>query len=1005
MQAQSKNLMHPVAIIHLAHQIADKYWREKRGLRYPQFASLLSEHHPNVSETDYSHLTSKGRCTRALARALCEPAVQRRIEDKLNYPGLFACKSPDEVRQLVYARAWPSVATSAAKSTDCLLAPREPPREPWVLSVREERVARHLQSMCVQEGDHQIVCWADPPSVGASFIAHVLASTYLPMLGVRNVFLVQPYTGMMGDDLAPGGRPDPTRDDGAPFDQGMQQLATNLGLSPRPDPSELLKSLHQSRGVLFILQANHLAETERADDSLLGDLLNEALRPTARRPAGAPVPIVLIGRPGGARFGDELKLWLAGESVDFRTPAGSELPEYFEQHLQRFLRLRGSGAGPQDSIERLKRARESLGQHNGIRVLPSSVRMLAFFASNRAHLSCFDPTAGWQRLAGMEPADLPTDVQLHVAEVVGQIRKVRQGGQRNTPERALRWCSTAVHWFTEDAAEYLGPRLEPKSTLESFQRAMEPLQHLVQKIPSPNGGKPVYRADLALRVIVQDRWVQGDSLERAAVHHQIAQRLQALSHNKEMLPVEYPMRPHWGRSRMHWLSESLRHLMRSCEHAPRTLLPASARLEPPPVLLGPRGADGNWRPGYAQEVLDHCFGQLFWQQLNANQAAGRVHNRKLARQHGAYYLTAELLQLMSDGGRLGNPHWALDPALTGRYLREVAYAQLDLGDLHGARTSFEKLIAHWRSQGTEPADGIDFHLDLVLAQSALNELDAARVTLEMARRDFEALPSEGGDTVVRRNRLTTRTRLDARQAQLEYLSGKPEEALAILERIKATNPRAIARDVAHTYIATLGALAARDTLGGRERLHQAMALCIQNLFDNTSPGLHHGALGFRVSLGHLFRKLDMLDVAEVTLDQVCRDVQLYGCSERTYLAILLEAGRIVLAQGRPARAYAAYLRPCLDRARSCGHQRKARAALFYARQCIEQLLTAQASGLPQSRDRLAAELKGRGEPTEQDRGQSEGDGSTAAGTHFSPDAWIKRLGDRPQLQAELDQLV
>ncbi len=541
--------MHPTAIIHLAHQSAEKYWREERGLRHPQFEKLLAGHHPSLSPTDYSRLTSKGKCSSKLMLVLGRSEVQRRIEDALDYPGLFACRSPDEVKQLVYGRAYGrSVAISAAESSDCLLAPRDPPSEPWVLSAREGRVAEHLLSMCVQERDYQIVCWADPPPVGASFVAHVLASTYLPKMGVGNVFLVQPYAGMMHGGLMPGARPDPARDDGVPFDQGMQQLATNLGLSPRADPSEVLRSLHQSRGVLFVLQADHLAETARAGESLLGDLLYESQRPTTRRPAGAPAPIVLIGQPGGARVGRESK-WLVDESVDFRLPAGPELPEYFEQHLQRFLRLRGAGAGLQESIERLKRARESLGQHEGISVWPSSVRMLAFFASNRAHLSCFDPTAGWQRLAGMAPADLPIDVQLHVAEVVGQIRKVRQGGQRNTPERALRWCSTAVHWFTEDAAQDLGSRLEPKTTLESFQRAMKQLPHLVQEIPSPNGAAPVYRADLALRAVVQDRWVLGDPLDRAAVHHQIAQRLQASSHSKEMLPVAPTGRPPAGSSR------------------------------------------------------------------------------------------------------------------------------------------------------------------------------------------------------------------------------------------------------------------------------------------------------------------------------------------------------------------------------------------------------------------------------------------------------------------------
>jgi hypothetical protein len=165
------------------------------------------------------------------------------------------------------------------------------------------------------------------------------------------------------------------------------------------------------------------------------------------------------------------------------------------------------------------------------------------------------------------------------------------------------------------------------------------------------------------------------------------------------------------------------------------------------------------------------------------------------------------------------------------------------------------------------------------------------------------------------------------------LRGNFRAALGDYEFIAKKDAAAITRDVAHTYIATLGAL------GGDAYLQRSLTICLQNLFYNTSRGLHHAALGFRVALAHILRKTGMLDAAEATLDQVLSDILKFGCSERSYLAFLLEAGRVVSqSPQRVARAYAAYLRPCLDRAVSHRYLRTAGISLMEAERCLHTLL-------------------------------------------------------------------
>ena len=93
-----------------------------------------------------------------------------------------------------------------------------------------------------------------------------------------------------------------------------------------------------------------------------------------------------------------------------------------------------------------------------------------------------------------------------------------------------------------------------------------------------------------------------------------------------------------------------------------------------------------------------------------------------------------------------------------------------------------------------------------------------------------------------------------------------------------------------------------------------MALCFSALFRETSAGHHHEALGFRIALARILREQGNVIPAEHVLLSVQNDIYQFGCSERTYLSFLREAGRNLLDQGKAIRAYHAYLRPCLLRA-------------------------------------------------------------------------------------------
>lgn len=107
-----------------------------------------------------------------------------------------------------------------------------------------------------------------------------------------------------------------------------------------------------------------------------------------------------------------------------------------------------------------------------------------------------------------------------------------------------------------------------------------------------------------------------------------------------------------------------------------------------------------------------------------------------------------------------------------------------------------------------------------------------------------------------------------------------------------------------------------------DKQQEAFTLCLDNVVTFATRGEQHDALGFRISLGHNLRAQARFKTAERTLNSVHSDILRYGCSEWTYLSFLIEAGRLLIDQGRPVRAYASYLRTAFLRARARGYIRE-----------------------------------------------------------------------------------
>lgn len=914
--------MEPVQTIKYISQHYRKFWEKDCGIEnWRVFGELLKPEFPELTETQYGRMrSSKEPCPKLLIPVLRDSKVIARIEATLGLPGILQCSSEEQIDERISRVTAKSESESPRGLIDGgLIISNGVDIDEIGLCSNELGVVERLSGFLDRKNE-TLAQWQDLPRSGASLIAYVVAGQRALINGGEN-YLVLPFSSAANAYLH-GKPPDPTD---VPYDRALCSLKRLLELTPHATPQAILDRLIERGRTLFVLHPEVLEEEGRDRNSAMHKLVKAAEGRWSSRNKKC-IPVMLVGTSSSDRRATDT--WTANLSLEFSSEQDPERERFFELQWRRFCRYRGMERDAEAGSSRLKRGRRYYVSDTASSSWPSTLRIQAFFASNHKTFSYFDPTAGWARLAGMPLHDMPIDVQLHLFEAVHQLRSIPEPLKRQSQLRAIRWCSTAVYWLTTDAVIDLG-KLKPRTTYDTF---CSSINRQFVELEDVADDKHIFKMDLGLRAAVQDRWIHQAAYERACAHHHIAFRLFSSKDNKSLLGFEFPLQPHWGRSRLHFLAECIRHLIRTCDASSDPTVSArgtgETRWDESKFPEAPKKDLKGCNP---RQVINYCFGQLFWRELNGQRDSTNQPNRKLSLQHGVYHLTAELLQLMSDGNQLGKPHWALKPEYVPRYLLEVAFAQLDLGDLKGSKSTFEDLIRRTLAEQGDPFDVIDYQLEFTVVLASMDDLEQTRQMLldcQSRLNDLQSCHPASDPRIEQRL-----TRISARRAHLAYLEGNYEEALNECRFIEARAPDALVRDVAHVYISTLGA-----PDGEPSNLHVAMQVCVRQLFLNTSKGLHHEALGFRVALGHLFRKMALLEAAEEVLDGAYHDVLQYGCSERVYIAMLLEAGRILYYQGRYERAYAAYLRPCLVRARSRGYCRPAEQARRYAQYCLQALI-------------------------------------------------------------------
>lgn len=994
-------------ILKYIYEHYESYWKQKRNIGYKKFGLAIGV--PDIQAHEYTRtVQKKDKTPRRILARLDRGDTRHELSILLGVDiGIFDTHTEHALDEIITAKI--KQADSENDDDLCFVidgATSSGARQ--VLHNNELMVLDKIISL-IDAGSHDILLWPVSPIAGPSFLTVCIAKAWaLQHVGAK-AYVILPYRRpyQLIDNFDTVGRE-------KPFDSSLHQLGRLLGIS-KPQgriAPQIREKLIDQKSILFVMHADEISEIESTRYySAIHDLIRSAI---GRREQNAHTPIVLVGDSPFRPNSSAIKV---AHSVLDMLPirAANDRYHYFFAQWCRFCESRGNEQSDYVGA-RAKRARwyyfESKKDSD---VYPTDIRVRAFFASNYKMHSYFDPTAGWERLAGMPTQALPEDIRLHYRDVLYQL-KALPVGKRRPETRIVRWCSTAIYWLTEEAAIDLGRQIDfkgqngehelfrSKISVNSINSALQNIESIVQTrkfnqvFPADTAylristDQNVYFSRLSVKSIVQDIWKIDDPFDRSYAHFRVARRLYDARDDKEQLNHEFPVIPHWGRSRIFFLSECLRHLMRSCESSfeeknSRTIDPFSSEF--------PKGPEKLICGTSPVEVVNFCFGELYWRQLNGNRRVADVNNRSLSRRHGAYQLAAELLQLMSKDNILGMPHDALHERHISQYLREVSYVLLDLGELSASTDTFRRLTRYHEERG-EKLECVESKLDLVIVLTtagALVEADAVLQEVEQAR--LEDMSQEV-NAVQRRRIGTIRRRTRARRAHLCYLNNDIEEAEAIFRALPSTN---LVRETAHVYIATLG------RLNSEIYMNSAMNLCLRNLFSNSSEGLHHEALGFRIVLGHLFRKMNMLESAEACLDQVYIDILRFGCSERTYLAFLLEAGRIVSKQGRYLRAYAGYLRPAFDRALSRGYFRVARSAKKHACECLNFIMSSYFgySDGTQWSQYVRGDLLARGEFV----GMAK---LTSADPLFSFDFvsnedWALRLDSRDKLTEELENLT
>lgn len=896
--------------------------------------SLLSNlllDRPGADESRFLRLISGPGARQAKARTA--------VEESLGLDGLFSCTSRSEVIALI------SRSDRAVSSDSTVFLESAAPEEDYGLSSAEQNAIKYLVDEIVA-GDHPVFFWDVPFNSGASIVARNLWRAF----GVENPF--SQIAVMRPSDIT------------APYEAEIRKLTDGLEAKGYSVGSKrLLARAIQAENVLLVVLSPFVLDVTK-DTNSMRSLVKEFL---ARRDiwAGAS-QLLLVGHSEWVS-----KLGISGAEIHARRLMqylrfrGADRFVEFRNSWNRFSGLRRQ-IRSEESGSRMRRAATYYRTQNTDDVWPISIKLRALFASNDSTAAYFDPTQGFKRLAGTRFSEFP-DIKSYVEDVNDYISYVRfiaantdiRVNSRRKYFYLLQYASTAKHWLTEEALDVLIDKVEEQrqhhlniTTEKRRMRGWDPI--VIEKTSAVSGTRrSTYFASIAIKALIQDNWINSEPYERSLAHFRIAERLKRNENDKELLDREFPYEPQWGRSRIFFLSETIRHLMRSCETF------AGNDIDNPDG----RGLSFPGRPKYDEkgtkpsQVINYCYEVLYQRELNGN--ANGKWGRALAKRYGAYQLAVELLELLSDNYVIGIPHKALRAERRIEFIRECGFALLDVGELEKAKECFERAAEELRDTDRR-FDKINVTLDIALVESARGRLDIARRLISKADEEIISLHRKSIDDDARQYYAVRNLfrRVLTREAHLEFLQGNHEEALDLIDRIEReerwkelkegdryrrevlvpTFTRRLEAEQTHLLIASMHRRAESiDNESETQEFSLALNRCMEAMLYAESEGLHHQAMGFRIVLARCFRRMDRMDTAETILDAVHEDLLRYGCSERTFLSFLNEAGRVLAGVGDPIRAYATYLRPCIGRARARGFRREAMQAAVQAKRSMEEV--------------------------------------------------------------------
>ena len=893
----------------------------------------------DIAPSTFSKVINNTDENAAIDRSMAKPEVREKIAVAMSLPGLFCCKSEQQIERLVADRTPLPPATSdhAFATLHPFLKITEGELEAEPLADDEFQTVKKL-AKTMKKWEYELLHWNVEPWVGATYVAcNVLKRHAKSMYLVRASRLNDPYAA------------------------GLTQLrkALNIGdgVTSETLPEAIITELRAQKAILIVADTCYLSPKK-------SDMMRRVIAESANDKAHDFPHLLTIGR---------------SDAVEKTLKETASLPEHIRASLDLnamlridhakcfpafkvlrdgFLRTRGEDRYDEGG-SRLKQARAlyPLGKsvphpipnnraHASVRN-PTAIRFHAFFASNTLNFAHSDPTGGFLELAGMEMERMPLSIRIAHDDIVAHLRRVANATQK-TELRSYRYCSTAKHWLSDavfvELQKKYGTSTEtagyvPELTKSAFHRIVGDPKGPFLKGPPPiatseNLNTNTYRIGLAFSALTQEEWKVTNPFERSVAHWRIAKYLYENRDHKGLLQAEFPYSPHWGRARFFFLGECIRNLMRTCAPEFNGLQVDSEIGERFP--MEPDVEIGGCNPA---NVLKFCFVDLFQNNLNGNSGFGRPDRdqstgRFLTKRHGAFLYSAELLQLMSDEQDFGKPHRALEQEFHSPFIRECGYSMLDIGELEKALECFINLT---NLAGNEASHNVRRNALLDRGNALLDQALVFGEMMEIARaedciRKASEFALEAGDWQSDSKAETSiGRRILSRQIQVHYLNNRYDDAYELIETLQshAGEHTALDSEIVHIRIAILAK---------RRNLDEAVPLCLKAVFNATSQGFQHEALGFRIALAHLFRAKGELEAAERILDDAQADIYRYGCSERTYLNFLREAGRNLLAQGRFLRSYTSYLRPCLMRAQSRKFERFAQSVIELATECLENLI-------------------------------------------------------------------